>query len=74
MIKGADLKLLKKYNDSLGSNKSYKKPSKFNATSFIVVHYAGEVEYDINSFLDKNRDTVNDIISKTLSSSKAPLL
>lgn len=68
------MKLLKKYNDALGSNKSYKKPSKFNATTFIVVHYAGEVEYDVNSFLDKNRDTVNDVISKTLSSSKSVLL
>jgi myosin heavy subunit len=71
MIKGTDLKLLKKYNDILPGNKAYKRPNKFNSNRFIVCHYAGEVEYDIESFLDKNRDTVSDLINDTMTGSQS---
>ena len=70
MIKGTDNGLLKKYNDMLQSNRKFKRPNKFGASSFIVCHYAGEVEYEIGSFLDKNKDTVNDSITETLALSK----
>ena len=65
MIRGNDINLYKKYNDILQGNKSYKKPSKFNQTSFIVCHYAGEVEYKIGGFLEKNKDTLSKIICDT---------
>jgi len=32
MIKGTDLKLLKKFNDMLTVNKSFKRPNRFNCT------------------------------------------
>ena len=75
MIKGTDLALLKKYNDQLASVKAFKRPSNFNAKQlFVVAHYAGDVEYNINAFLEKNKDTVNDIIIDTLALSKSPIL
>jgi myosin heavy subunit len=43
MIKGSDNGLLKKYNDMLPSNRSFKRPAKFGSTAFIIAHYAGEV-------------------------------
>jgi myosin heavy subunit len=74
MIKGTDNGLLKKYNDILSANRSYKKPAKFGATSFIVCHYAGEVEYENAGFLEKNKDTVSHLITETLSNSESALL
>jgi myosin heavy subunit len=74
MIKGTDNGLLKKYNDMLQANRKFKRPNKFGATSFIVCHYAGEVDYEISAFLEKNKDTVNESITDTLSLSKQTLL
>jgi myosin heavy subunit len=42
--------------------------------SFLVCHYAGEVEYEISSFNEKNKDTVSDVINDTLFASKSELL
>lgn len=58
----------------LSSNKKYKKPNKFNSYNFIICHYAGEVEYEISGFLEKNKDTINEIITDTLSKSSSPLI
>jgi len=74
MMKGTDLKLLKKYNDILPSNKAFKRPNKFNTTSFIVCHYAGEVEYEVENFLDKNRDTVNVLIHQAMNASSSQIV
>ena len=74
MIKGNEKNLLKKYNDILSNNKAYKKPNKFGATEFIVCHFAGEVMYEISGFIEKNRDTLSDVISNTLSQSKSSLI
>lgn len=69
MINGNENGLLKKYNDMLQSNRKYKRPSRFQSTAFIVGHFAGDVEYEIGNFLEKNRDTVRDVINDTLAKS-----
>ncbi len=38
-------------------------------TGFIVQHYAGPVEYDVNGWLQKNKDPINDNVARLLSSS-----
>lgn len=58
----------------LTSSKYYKRPNKFNASQFIVCHYAGEVEYEVESFLEKNKDTVSEIVNDTLFESKCLML
>jgi len=43
-------------------------------TSFVVSHFAGEVEYNVYAFLEKNRDTINDSLRSVLRSSQQPLM
>ena len=74
MIKGTETGLLKKYYSMLETNKSFGKIQKFAATSFIVKHYAGEVEYQTTSFLEKNRDTITDSLIDALKTTKNNLL
>ena len=42
--------------------------------SFSVVHYAGIVKYDINGFLEKNRDTLAQALQMTMRTSSSILL
>ena len=74
MIKGSDNGLLKKYNDMLQANRSFVRPSKFTSTSFIICHYAGKVEYETAGFVEKNKDTVSEVIKETLALSKSELI
>ena len=37
-------------------------------------HFAGEVEYSVRSFLEKNRDTINESLKTILSGSEQPLM
>ena len=43
---------------------------KVNNAKFGIRHYAGEVFYDINGLLEKNRDTFRDDILKVLKDSR----
>lgn len=42
--------------------------------AFVVSHFAGEVEYNVRSFLEKNRDTINESLKTILTSSEQPLI
>jgi len=42
-----------------GKSKHFEKP-RLSQTSYIIVHFADKVEYQIDGFLEKNRDTVLD--------------
>lgn len=59
---GTDASLLQKLNTQLDKpeNKNvYKKP-RFGNTAFTIAHYALDVTYEVENFLEKNRDTVPD--------------
>lgn len=57
---GTDKSLLIKLNDRfLGKNNFYLSP-RFGQDSFTVKHYACDVTYKINGFIEKNKDTVPD--------------
>lgn len=42
---------------------------KFSPSDFKIVHYAAEVNYDVKSFLFKNRQTVNSLLVKAVKGS-----
>ena len=60
MVKGNDANLLKKFHSNLQDNKYYGRSKKKNDSCFVVKHYAGNVEYSIHTFIEKNKDTLNE--------------
>jgi myosin-5 len=57
-----------------GDNDFYGKP-RFNRDSeFIIRHFAGEVTYNINGFIEKNRDSLNEELREMLVMSSRPFL
>ncbi|CAL3965931.1 unnamed protein product [Diplocarpon coronariae] len=58
---GSDEQFVNKlhHNYAADKNKFYKKP-RFGKSAFTVCHYAVDVTYESDGFIDKNRDTVPD--------------
>ena len=48
--------LLAKFNERLAKNQNYKKSKFGNSKQFTVTHYASDVTYTVNNFLQKNLD------------------
>jgi len=42
------------------------KASQFDTQQFKIVHYAGEVIYDVEGFTEKNKDALSDTLTQTL--------
>ncbi|KAL6037688.1 hypothetical protein STEG23_005957 [Scotinomys teguina] len=61
--------LQKLYNNFVNKNSLFEKPRMSNA-SFVIQHFADKVEYQCEGFLEKNRDTVYDMLVETLRASK----
>lgn len=59
---GADASLATKLHSQLAKpeNKEVFKKPRFNQNAFTIAHYAHDVTYDVEGFIDKNRDTVPD--------------
>lgn len=68
-----DKTLLEKLHTNFAKHKHYTQPRK-SGTSFVIIHYAGEVSYEISSFLEKNRDTIYDDIIELGRASLNPLI
>jgi myosin-5 len=60
---GADASFASKLHQQLGSKPEHKevfKKPRFNQNAFTIAHYAHDVTYDVDGFIEKNRDTVPD--------------
>ena len=51
--------LLSTYNRNQSSHSNYAKP-RFGNESFVVKHFAGDVEYMVDNFIEKNNDSMTD--------------
>lgn len=70
---GGDENLLSRMHAAHAPNKYYLKP-KTSTPVFSIMHYAGEVQYSIEGFMDKNRDSLESNISEVLQASSAPFV
>ena len=57
MPNGSDKNWCQKLYEKHGKNKHFAKP-RMSQVAFIIHHFADNVEYQIDGFLEKNRDTV----------------
>lgn len=55
--RATDKSMVEKLNESYGTHESYIK-DRSNDAVFTIRHYAGEVKYTADGFLEKNRDTL----------------
>jgi len=74
MPNATDATCLSKIYGSFKTSKIVYKPSRFASNNFGVAHYAGEVIYDVSTFLEKNTDKLHADITNLLKSSTMPLL
>jgi myosin heavy subunit len=76
--KGSDDTLLSKIMSKHSTSKNLSRPKPKQCPSprdsFVVVHYAGEVAYDVRGFLDKNKDTLHGDIEEILKSSASDFI
>lgn len=75
MPQSTDLTYLAKIIQTFNGKKEipFEKPVKL-ATHFTVTHYAGPVTYNVDGFLDKNKDQMFDDLIKVISDSTSPLV
>ena len=74
--KGSDKGLIEKMHKVFAEETKHKCYERKRQTPefFSIVHYAGAVTYNIDSFVEKNRDNVYESLLNTLMSSKCELL
>ncbi|KAK7043716.1 Myosin type-2 heavy chain 1 [Paramarasmius palmivorus] len=73
---GSDQSFLQKLNTQLvkPENKNVFKKPRFGNSAFTIAHYALDVTYEVEGFIEKNRDTVPDEHMALLASTKNPFL
>ncbi|KAI3370050.1 hypothetical protein L3Q82_024840 [Scortum barcoo] len=67
----------KLYDQHLGKSAPFQKPKPAKGKAeahFSLVHYAGTVDYNVNGWLDKNKDPLNDSVVQLYQKSSAKLL
>ncbi|KAJ3357277.1 Myosin type-2 heavy chain 1 [Entophlyctis luteolus] len=72
---GSDNSLITKYYQrfAVPTQKFFEKP-RFGQTAFTIKHYAVDVTYEIEGFIEKNKDTVSDEHLACLNASQLPFL
>ena len=71
--KGSDHSFLEKCHYNHALNELYSRP-RMSLMEFGIKHFAGQVWYCVDGFLDKNRDTLRSDVMDLLISSKMPLI
>ena len=71
--RASDLSFLEKCHYNHALNEIYSRP-RIGAQEFGITHYAGQVWYCVEGFLEKNRDALRPDVLELLASSKLPLL
>ncbi|XP_046399408.1 unconventional myosin-XV isoform X2 [Ischnura elegans] len=71
--KATDLSFLEKCHYNHALNELYSRP-RMSSMEFGIRHYAGQVWYTVDGFLDKNRDTLRHDVVELLISSKVSML
>ncbi|KAG6861754.1 hypothetical protein C0995_012759 [Termitomyces sp. Mi166 len=74
---GSDASFLQKLNNQFLVKPEYKmvyKKPRFGNSAFTITHYALDVTYEVEGFLEKNRDTVPDEHMSLLAATKNPFL
>ncbi|KAJ3511149.1 hypothetical protein NLJ89_g4272 [Agrocybe chaxingu] len=77
MPSGTDNSFLQKLNTQILVKPDYKnvyKKPRFGNSAFTIAHYALDVTYEVEGFLEKNRDTVPDEQMALLAATKNPFL
>lgn len=69
MPQRSDANFLQKAVNKHTTNERFKKPVKVGG-AFSVLHYAGEVTYKVDGFLDKNKDQMYDELISCMANSK----
>ena len=57
MVNGSDENWCRKLYEKHSKHQNFIKP-RMSSSSFVIRHFADDVEYDIGGFLDKNRDKI----------------
>ncbi|XP_020280008.1 unconventional myosin-XV isoform X2 [Pseudomyrmex gracilis] len=71
--KASDLSFLEKCHYNHALSELYSRP-RMNSAEFAIRHYAGQVWYNVEGFLDKNRDTLRPDVVELLISSKITMV
>ncbi|MBZ3889845.1 Unconventional myosin-VIIb, partial [Sciurus carolinensis] len=71
---GTDITMLQKLNSVHANNKAFLKPKNIHDARFGIAHFAGEVYYQAEGFLEKNRDVLSADILTLVHSSKNKFL
>ncbi|XP_027444505.1 unconventional myosin-VIIb isoform X2 [Zalophus californianus] len=71
---GTDTTMLQKLNNVHANNKAYLQPRNIHDARFGIAHFAGEVYYQTEGFLEKNRDVLSTDILTLVYSSKNKFL
>ncbi|CAL8310428.1 unnamed protein product [Arctogadus glacialis] len=72
--KATDLSFVEKLLSTHTAHVKFSKPKHQDRLTFTVLHYAGKVDYNSDSWLTKNMDPLNDNVTGLLSNSSSPFI
>ncbi|RNF13105.1 putative myosin heavy chain [Trypanosoma conorhini] len=71
---GNELDFLEKVHQAHTGKNPFFEKKKVSRDTFIIHHYAASVTYDVNGWLEKNRDTLKDGVKRLMRNSQDPLI